>query len=51
MYFIKVAIIQASSQKNKNNLLYNSVMRTVKDKKYEVINFGIGYSKQDAIRK
>lgn len=38
---MKVAIIQASSQKDKNNLLYKSVMRTIKDKKYEVINFGI----------
>ncbi|NMM64137.1 RpiB/LacA/LacB family sugar-phosphate isomerase [Clostridium sp. P21] len=38
---MKVAVIQASSQKDKNNLLYNSVIRTVKDKKYEVTNFGI----------
>lgn len=38
---MKVAIIQASSQKDKNNLLYNCVIRTVKDKEYEVINFGI----------
>jgi ribose 5-phosphate isomerase RpiB len=38
---MKVAIIQASSHKDKNNLLYNCVTRTVKDKEYEVINFGI----------
>lgn len=38
---MKVAIIQASSQKDKNNLLCNCIIRTVKDKEYEVINFGI----------
>lgn len=38
---MKVAIIQASSQKDKNNLLYKSVIETLKNKEYEVINFGI----------
>lgn len=38
---MKVAIIQASSQRDKNNLLYNCVIRTLQDKEYEVINFGI----------
>lgn len=38
---MKVAIIQASSQKEKNNLLNNCVIKAVKDKEYEVINFGI----------
>ncbi|MDD3223303.1 MAG: RpiB/LacA/LacB family sugar-phosphate isomerase [Clostridium sp.] len=38
---MKIAIIQASSQKNKNDLLYNCLKRTVNDKEYEVINFGI----------
>lgn len=38
---MKVAIIQASSQKDKNNLLNNCVVRAVKDKECEVINFGI----------
>lgn len=37
----KIAIIQASSQKDKNNLLNNCVVRAVKDKECEVINFGI----------
>ncbi|MGE5628400.1 MAG: RpiB/LacA/LacB family sugar-phosphate isomerase [Solirubrobacterales bacterium] len=38
---MKIAIIQGSSQKDKNNLLYSCLMNTVKDKGYEVINFGI----------
>lgn len=38
---MRIAIIQASSQKDKNDLLYNCVTKTVKDKGYEVINFGI----------
>lgn len=38
---MKVAIIQASSQREKNNLLYNCVMRTLQGKECEVINFGI----------
>ena len=38
---MKVAIIQASSQKDKNDLLYNCIKRTLEDKEYEVINFGI----------
>jgi len=38
---MKIAIIQASSQKDKNNLLYNCVVRTVKDKEYQIVNFGI----------
>ena len=38
---MKIAIIQGSSQKDKNNLLYNCLMNTIKDKEHEVINFGI----------
>ncbi|WP_252244889.1 MULTISPECIES: RpiB/LacA/LacB family sugar-phosphate isomerase [unclassified Clostridium] len=38
---MKIGIIQASSQKNKNDLLYNCVKKVVKDKGYEVINFGV----------
>ena len=38
---MKIAVIQASSQKDKNALLYNSLIKVVKDKEYEVINFGI----------
>ena len=38
---MKIAIIQGSSQKDKNSLLYKSVKEAVKDKSYEVINFGV----------
>lgn len=38
---MKVAVIQGSSQKNKNELVYNSLKNILKDKDYEVINFGI----------
>lgn len=38
---MKVAVIQASSQKDKNILMYNSLRKIVKDKGYEVINFGV----------
>lgn len=38
---MKVAVIQGSSQKNKNELVYNSLKNILKDKHYEVINFGI----------
>ena len=38
---MKVAVIQASSQKDKNSLIYNSLMKAVKHKGYEVINFGV----------
>jgi ribose 5-phosphate isomerase RpiB len=38
---MKIAIIQASSQKDKNELLFESVKKSVKSKGYEVVNFGI----------
>lgn len=38
---MKIAVIQASSQKDKNSLLYNSLIKVIKNKGYEVINFGI----------
>lgn len=38
---MKIAVIQASSQKDKNILLYNSLIKIVKYKGYEVINFGV----------
>ncbi|BCN32694.1 RpiB/LacA/LacB family sugar-phosphate isomerase [Anaeromicropila herbilytica] len=38
---MKIAIIQASSQKDKNPLLYDSVSKAIEGKGYEVINFGI----------
>lgn len=45
---MKIAVIQASSQKNKNALLYECVLKSVKDKKHEVINFGV-YSNEEEI--
>lgn len=38
---MKIAVIQASSQKEKNTLIYNCVLKAVKDQNFEVINFGI----------
>lgn len=38
---MKIAVIQGSSQKSKNALLYDCVCKAVKDKEHEVINFGI----------
>lgn len=38
---MKIVVIQASSQKDKNSLIYNSLIKIIKDKGYEVINFGI----------
>ena len=38
---MKIAVIQASSQKDKNSLLYDSLVEIVKKKGHEVINFGI----------
>lgn len=38
---MKIAVIQASSQKDKNVVVYNSLRKIVKDKEYEVINFGV----------
>lgn len=37
---MKIGVIQASSQKEKNSLIYKCVQEAVKDKEYEVINFG-----------
>lgn len=38
---MKIAVIQASSQKEKNEILYNSVLKAVNQEKDQVINFGI----------
>lgn len=38
---MKIAVIQASSQKGKNTLIYDCVLKAVKDQDFEVINFGI----------
>lgn len=38
---MKIAVIQASSQKDKNSLLYNSLLKFIKNKGHEVINFGV----------
>lgn len=38
---MKIAVIQGSSQKEKNDLLYRSLIKVVRNMKYEVINFGI----------
>lgn len=38
---MKIAVIQASSQKDKNKILFESVSRAVSHRKDEVINFGI----------
>lgn len=38
---MKIAVIQASSQKTKNELLYKCTQKAVEAKGYEVINFGI----------
>lgn len=38
---MKIAIIQASSQKDKNELLYDSVKNSVENKEYDVVNFGV----------
>ncbi|MDO4297503.1 MAG: RpiB/LacA/LacB family sugar-phosphate isomerase [Lachnospiraceae bacterium] len=37
---MKIGVIQASSQSDKNELLYNCVAKNVKRHGYEVINFG-----------
>ena len=43
---MKIGVIQASSQKDKNTLLYESINKIVKNKRYEVVNFGI-YKDED----
>lgn len=43
---MKIAVIQASSQKGKNALIYDSVLKAVKDQNFKVINFGI-YPEED----
>ncbi|MGN0027755.1 MAG: hypothetical protein ACI33I_12250 [Clostridium sp.] len=40
---MKIAVIQASSQKDKNSIIYDTLIKVVKDKGYEVINFGVFY--------
>ena len=43
---MKIGVIQSSSQKDKNTLLYESINKIVKNKRYEVVNFGI-YKDED----
>ena len=38
---MKIAVIQATSQKEKNSLIYESVKKAVAHLDYEVINFGV----------
>ena len=38
---MKIAVIQGSSQKDKNRLLYDTITKVVKNKDYEVVNFGV----------
>lgn len=38
---MKIAVIQASSQKDKNDLLYSCVRKAVQNKEYQVINLGV----------
>ncbi|WP_367112565.1 hypothetical protein [uncultured Clostridium sp.] len=38
---MKIAVIQASSQKDKNSIIYDNLIKVVKDKGNEVINFGV----------
>ena len=38
---MKIAVVQASSQKEKNQLFYESVVHASSGQKHEVINFGI----------
>ncbi len=38
---MKIAVIQGSSQKDKNSLVYNSLIKVIKNKGYEAINFGV----------
>lgn len=38
---MKIAVIQASSQKEKNEILFNSVLKAVNQEKHQVINFGV----------
>ncbi|MDO5516055.1 MAG: RpiB/LacA/LacB family sugar-phosphate isomerase [Clostridium sp.] len=38
---MKIGVIQASSQKEKNKLIYECVKDSVKDKGYDVVNFGV----------
>ena len=48
--FMKIAVIQASSQKEKNLLLYQSVQNAVSKKDDQVVNFGI-FQEEEAARK
>lgn len=38
---MKIGVIQASSQKDKNQLLFECVKNSVRKKRYEVVNFGV----------
>lgn len=44
---MKIAVIQASSQKEKNEILFNSVLKAVNQEKHQVINFGV-FNGEDA---
>ena len=43
---MKIAVVQASSQKEKNQLFYESVVHASSGQKHEVINFGIFQKRQ-----
>lgn len=38
---MKIAVIQGSSQKDKNDLIFSTINQIVKEKGNEVINFGV----------
>ena len=38
---MKIAVIQGSSQKDKNSIIYDTLIKVVKHREYEVINFGV----------
>ena len=38
---MKIAVIQGSSQKDKNSIIYDTLIKVIKNKGYEVINFGV----------
>lgn len=44
---MKIAVIQAGSQKEKNTLLYECVVKAVKNQESEVINFGVFPEEED----
>lgn len=44
---MKIAVIQGTSQKDKNSLIYNTLLKAVEPKGYEVINFGVFENETD----